>query len=71
MKGFPDGSAEKNPHAMQESEEARVRSLGGEDGEIALEEGMVSHSRSLAWRIPKDRGACGLQSMGSQRVRHD
>ena len=25
----------------------------------------------LAWRIPMGRGACRLQSMGSQRVRHD
>ena len=24
-----------------------------------------------AWRIPMDRGACRLQSRGSQRVRHD
>ena len=49
----------------------QVRSLGGEDGEIPLEEGMAPHSRSLAWRIPMNRGACGLQSMGLQRVRHD
>ena len=25
----------------------------------------------LAWRIPMDRGAGGLQSMGSHRVGHD
>ena len=35
-------------------EKTRVRSLGRED---ALEEGMVSHSSILAWRIPMDRGA--------------
>ena len=31
-----------------------VRSLGQED---ALEEGMITHSSFLAWRIPIDRGA--------------
>ena len=34
--------------------ETSVRSLGWED---PLEEGMATHSRILAWRIPKDRGA--------------
>ena len=34
IRGLPGGSAAKNPHAVQESEEARARSLGGEDGEI-------------------------------------
>ena len=43
-----------------------VWSLGWED---PLEEGLVTHSSILAWRIPMDRGA--WQSMGSQRVRHD
>ena len=41
----------KNPPAMQET---WVRSLGWED---ALEEGMATHSSTLAWRIPMDRGA--------------
>ena len=39
--------------------------LGRED---PLEEGMETHSSSLAWRIPMDRGAWRLQSMGLQRV---
>ena len=34
---------------MQETQETRVWSLGGED---TLEEGMATHSSSLAWRIP-------------------
>ena len=34
----------------------------------SLEEGMAARSSILAWRIPTDRGACRLQSMGSQRV---
>ena len=55
----------KNPPAMQET---RVQSLGWED---ALEEGMATHSSILAWRIPGMEEPGGLQSMGSQRVRHD
>ena len=41
----------KNPPAMRET---WVRSLGWED---PLEEGMATHSSTLAWRIPVDRGA--------------
>ena len=32
---------------------------------------MVTHSCSLAWRIPGTEEPGRLQSMGSQRVRHD
>ena len=46
----------------------RVRSLGWED---PLEEEMVTHSSILVWRIPLTEEPCGLQSVGSQRVRHD
>ena len=35
-------------------QETLVPSLGWED---SLEEGMATHSSSLAWRIPIDRGA--------------
>ena len=52
----------KNLPAMQETQ---VRSLGWED---PLEEGMATHSKILAWRIPRIEEADGLQSMGSQRV---
>ena len=44
------------------------QSLGQED---ALEEGMATHSSILAWRIPGTEEPGGLQSRGSQRVRHD
>ena len=44
----------------------RVQSLGQED---PLEEVLVTHSSILAWRIPWTESG-GLQSMGSQRVRH-
>ena len=32
---------------------------------------MVTHSSILAWKIPRTEDPGGLQSMGSQRVRHD
>ena len=55
----------KNLPAMLET---RVRSPGQED---PLEKGMATHSSILAWRIPQTEEPGGLQSMGSQRVRHD
>ena len=39
--------------------------------EDPLEKGMAIHSRILAWRIPWTDEPGGLQSMGSQTVRHD
>ena len=44
-----------------------VRSLDQED---PLEKRMAAYS-SIAWRIPWTEEPSGLQSMGSQRVRHD
>ena len=38
---------------MWETQDIQVQSLGQED----LEEGMATHSSTLAWRIPTDRGA--------------
>ena len=55
----------RNPPAMQET---WVQSLGQED---PLEEEMATHSSILAWRIPWTEEPGGLQSMVSQRVRHD
>ena len=46
-------------------QETWVRSLGSED---PLEEGMATHSSTLAWRIPQTEEPGGLQSMESQRV---
>ena len=46
----------------------QVRSLGPED---PLEEGMATHSSILAGRIPWTEEPDGLQSLGSQKVRHD
>ena len=41
---------------------------GGED---PLEKVMAAHSSILAWGNSMDRGGWWLQSMGSQRVRHE
>ena len=49
-------------------QETQVRSSGWED---PLEEEITTHSSTLAWKIPWTEGPGRLQSMGSQRVRHD
>ena len=45
-----------------------VQLLGQED---PLEEEMATHSSILAWKIPWTGEPGGLQSVGSQRLRHD
>ena len=55
----------KNLPAMQETQ---VQSLDLED---PLEKGIATHSSILAWRIPWTEEPGRLQSMESQRVRHD
>ena len=51
----------KDLPAMQETQ---IRSPGQTD---PLENEMVTHSSTLAWRIPWAKKPGGLQSMGSQR----
>ena len=53
---------------LPEMQATWVRSLGWED---PLEKGKDTHSSILASRIPWTEEPCGLQSIGSQRVRHD
>ena len=48
--------------------ETWVQLLGQED---PLEKGMATHSRILVLRISQTKELGGLQSIGSQRVRHD
>ena len=55
--GSPGDSAVKNPHAKA--------------GKDPLEKERATHSSILAWRIPWAEELGGLQSTGSQRVRHD
>ena len=45
-----------------------VQSLGQED---PLVKGISTHSSILAWRIPWTEEPGGLQSIGSQSVRHN
>ena len=52
---------------MPTTQETQVQSLDWED---PLEKGMAIHSSILAWRIPWTEELGGLQSKGSQRVRH-
>ena len=53
----------KNLPAMQETQETRVLSLGGED---PLEKEMATHSSILAWTIPWTEEPGELESMWSQ-----
>ena len=48
--------------------ETRVQFLGWED---PLEKEMATHSSTLAWKISCTEEPGRLQSIGSQRVRHD
>ena len=58
----------KNPFASV----GDIRDMGSIPGsEDPLEEGMVTHSNILAWRISWTEESGGLQSKGSQRVGHD
>ena len=57
--------AVKNLPAMQETQ---VQSLDQED---PLEKEISTHSSILVWRIPWTEEPVELQSMGSQRVRHN
>ena len=65
MRGFLGDSLVKNLPLMQET---WIQSWGQED---PLEEEMATHSSILARKIPWTKEPGRLQSMGSQRVRHD
>ena len=55
----------KNPPAMQEVQEAQVKSLGWED---PLEKEKTTHSSILARKIPWTEESGRLESIGAQRV---
>jgi len=66
--GSPGGSVVKNPPDNARSTRdvgliPRLKDL--------LEKVMAIYSSSLAWEIPWTEETGGLQSMGSQRVRHN
>ena len=62
---LPVAQRVKNLPAMQET---RDQSLSWE---VPLEKGMAIHSSILVWRNPWTEKPGWLQSVGSQRVRHD
>ena len=64
-KGFPGGSEVK-------ASACNAGDLGSIPGSgRSLEKEMATHSSILAWRIPWTEEPGGLQSTGSQRVRHN
>ena len=64
-RGFPSGSEGKEP-ACNAGDLGSISGWGRSPGE-----GKATHSSIFAWRKSMDTGACGQQSMGSQRVGHD
>ena len=66
--GFTSDLAAKTPLANA-GDMGDMSSISGL--EDALEKKMVTHSSILAWKITRTEEPGGLQSMGSQRVRHN
>ena len=62
---FPGGSVVRNPPANAGDPDL-IPGWGRSPGE-----GNATHSSILAWKIPWREESGRLQSMGSQRVRHD
>ena len=62
-------------HFIKHLSGKETSNAGDEDSipgwEDPLEEGMATHPSVLAWRIPWTEEPSRLQSMGSQRVRHN
>jgi len=66
--GFPDGAGGKEPACpSRRCKRCKFSPLGRED---PLEEGMVTHSSILAWRIPWAEEPGWLWSIGLQTERH-
>ena len=64
---FPGGASGKEPVCKA----GDIRDSGlNPSWEDPLEEGIVAHSSILVWRIPWTEENGGLQSIGSQKVRH-
>ena len=66
--GFPGGSVIKNPPANA----GNARDVGSIPWSgRSSEKEMVTHLSITAWKIPWTEEPGGLQSTGSQRVRHN
>ena len=68
---FPVVQTVKNPPANAGDARDMVRSLSQEEVVHFLDEERATHSSILAWKIPCAEDPGRLESMGSQRVRHD
>ena len=66
--GIPVAQMVRNLPANAGDTGTQVQSLGWED---PLKKGMATHSCIFAWKTPWTEEPGELQSMGSQRVRHD
>ena len=64
LKGF-SGHTYCQESACNAGDKGSMPGLGRSPGE-----GNAMHSSVLDWRIPRTKEPSGLQSMGSQRVRH-
>ena len=61
LRGLPWWLRVKNPPAIQEAKETRVRSLGQEG---PLKKGTATHSSILAWRSHRQRSLVGYSPWG-------
>ena len=68
MQGFCNGSVGKNPPAIQEAQKMWVRSWARK---IPWRRKWQSTQVFLPGKFHGQRSLAGLQSMGSQKVRHD
>ena len=69
VRGFPGDPSDKEPaYQCRKHKRCRFDPWVGED---RLQDEMAAHFSIFAWRIPWTEEPSGLQSMGSQRVRHD
>jgi len=67
--GFPGGTSGKEPTCQCRRHERCE--FDPSVGKIPPEKGMATPSDIFAWRIPWTEEPGGLQSTGSQKVRHD
>ena len=65
---YPTDSIDKESAWNFRTHKWYVRS---QDWEYIQEEGMATHSNTLAWRIPWTEEPGGLYSIGMQKVGHD
>ena len=70
--GWCQGGTREGPITLRvQAEKVAITLLDFNRGFVTLEKEMATHSSTLAWRIPWREEPDRLQSMGSQRVRHD